>query len=153
MLRLIKMKEVFENRRARFDYDILETFQAGIVLSGHEAKSVKSGRANLSGSHAIIRDGKASLLNMSIPSFQPENAPADYDPERTKKLLLKKREIKYLTGKLQENLTLVPIKLYCKDNGFLKLELGLGRGKKKHDKRETIKKRETEKEIRRNIKS
>ncbi|MBI4033983.1 MAG: SsrA-binding protein SmpB [Candidatus Brennerbacteria bacterium] len=141
------MTAIATNRRARFDYEILEKFKAGIELTGHEAKSIKMGRLNISGAHAIARSGELYILGMEVPSFQPKNAPSDYDPKRTKKLLMNRKEINYLTGKLQTNLTLVPLSVYT-DRGLVKIELGLGRGRKKKDKRELIKKREMEKEIR-----
>ena len=98
-----------------------------------------------------MRDDGPHILGMNISSFQPKNAPADYDSERTKKLLLTKKEINYLTGKLQENLTLVPLRLYTK-RGLVKIELGLGRGRKKKDKREYLKKREAKREMKEFIK-
>jgi SsrA-binding protein len=140
------MKTISINKRAGFDYEILEKFKAGVELTGHEAKSIKMGRINLAGAHAIVRDGELYILGMEVPSFQPKNAPEDYDPQRVKKLLMNRKEIKYLTGKLQENLTLVPLRVYT-DRGLVKVELGLGRGRKKRDKRELIKKREVEREI------
>ena len=140
------MKAIAENRRVRFDYKILEKFDAGIELTGHEVKSIKSGYANLTGSYVVMRDSAPHILGMKVSSFQPKNAPADYDSERTKKLLLTKKEINYLTGKLQENLTLVPLRLYTK-RGLVKIELGLGRGRKKKDKREYLKKREAKREM------
>ncbi len=145
------MKIFSVNKRAEFDYEILETIEAGIVLSGHEVKSIKSGRVNLSGAHAIIRNGGAELVGMSVPSFQPANVPEKHESERTRSLLLKKKEILELGNKLKSGLTLIPIKLYNK-SGFLKILLGLGRGRKKHDKREVIKKREADREIRKFIK-
>ena len=138
------------NKKAAFDYEILETFVAGIELLGHEAKSIKMGRFDLSGSHAVIRGNEAYLVGSTIHPFQVKNTPDNYDPMRTRKLLLTRKEINYLLGKLNEGLTIVPIKSYNK-RGFVKIELGLGRGKKKADKRETIKKREVEREIRRAI--
>lgn len=141
-------KGVKENRKARFDYEILEKFEAGIILSGHEAKSIKTGHVNLAGAHAIVRNGEVFLVGMDVPSFQPKNAPANYDPMRTKKLLLGKKEIAYFTGKTKSGLTLVPLRLYNK-GARVKVELGLARGKKQYDKRETIRKRETEREIKR----
>jgi len=142
------MKVYAENKRARFDYEILEAFEAGISLTGHEAKSVRSGRINMTGSHAIVRDGEVFAIGLDVPSFQPNNVPPDHNENRSKKLLLKRREVKYLAGKLQDGLTLVPIKLYS-EGAFLKLELALARGKKKRDKREVIKKRETDRDIQR----
>lgn len=138
------------NKKARFDYEILETFDAGIELSGHEAKSIKMGRFDLSGSHAIVRGGEVFLVGATIHSFQVKNAPANYDESRTRRLLLTKKEIRHIFSRLNEGLTLVPIKSYNR-RGFVKVELGLGRGKNKADKRETIKKRETEREIQRSV--
>lgn len=137
-----------ENRRARFDYNVLEVFEAGIALTGQEVKSVKGGRLNLSGSYAVIRKGEVWLLNSEIPAYQPKNAPPDYDAKRSRRLLLKKEEIKSLTGKLHEKgLVLVPLKAYPKKS-FVKIELGLGRSRKKSDKRELLKKRAAEREMR-----
>ena len=138
---------ITENKKAYFDYEIFERIEAGIVLTGHETKSIRSGHINLAGAHAIIRGSEAFILNMQIPSFQPENAPEEYDPARTRKLLLTKKEILYISGKIKGGLTLIPLKVYSKRR-LLKIELGLARGRKKHDKREIIKKRETEREIR-----
>lgn len=138
------------NKKATFDYEILEKIVAGVELLGHEAKSIKLGRFDLSGSHAIIRGGEAYLVGTTIHPFQVKNAPKDYDPMRTRKLLLTREEINHISSKLNEGLTLVPLKSY-NIRGFVKIELGLGRGKKKADKREAIKKRDTEREIQRSI--
>ena len=135
-----------ENKKAGFDYEILEKFQAGIELTGHETKSAKTGRLNLTGSHAIVRDNEIFLVGANIQSFQPGNAPESYDPQRTRKLLLKREEIKYLLGKTKAGLTLVPLRAYT-NRGFVKIEIAIARGRKKHDKRELIKKREIRKEI------
>ncbi|OGN05049.1 MAG: SsrA-binding protein [Candidatus Yanofskybacteria bacterium RIFCSPHIGHO2_01_FULL_44_17] len=140
------------NEKARFDYEILETLEAGVVLSGQEVKSVKRGSASIKGAYVKILNNEAWLLGATIPPYQAGNAPADYDSQQNHKLLLKRRELKYLTGKSQERgLTLVPIKLYNK-NGLVKLEIGIGRGKKKSDKREKIVKRETARNIERALK-
>lgn len=136
------------NKRATFDYDITERFTAGVVLTGHEAKSVKMGHCDIAGCRAMIRGEEAYITGMNIPSFQPRNAQKGYDSNRTKKLLLKKGEIAYLQGKLREGLVLLALKTYV-SHGFVKIELGLGKILKKHDKREVIKKREVEREIRR----
>ncbi|MBI2056588.1 MAG: SsrA-binding protein SmpB [Candidatus Sungbacteria bacterium] len=146
------MKEATVNKRAYFDYEILDTYEAGIELFGFEAKSAQKGRANLVGSFAVIKNNEAWLLNASIPAYQPKNTPQDYNPERTRKLLLHKAQIKELIGKTQQKgLTLVSLKLYNK-NGKIKVLLGLARHKKTRDKRETIKKREAEREIERAMK-
>lgn len=141
------MKVLALNKRANFDYEILEKFKAGVELTGHEVKSIKMGRISIVGAHAIVRGGELYLVGMEVSSFQPKNAPTNYDPKRTKKLLMNRKEINYLVGKLETNLTLVPLSVYT-DRGLVKLELGLGRGRKKQDKRELIKKREVEREIR-----
>lgn len=140
-----------ENKKARFDYQILETYEAGIELRGFEVKAVRAGKANLTGSYAVVKDGEILLLNADIQPYQPKNTPADYNPRRTRKLLLRKDEIKELIGKTKQGLTLLPLKVYNKGR-FIKIEIGLGRYKKKTDKREIIKKRETEREIRRTLK-
>lgn len=142
---------ITKNKRAYFDYQILETYEAGIELLGFEVKAIKSGRINLAGSYVVIRDNQAWLLNADIPPYQPLNTPAGYDSKRTRRLLLKSAEIKSLIGRTQEKgLTLVPLKVYTK-NRRIKLEIGLGKSKKKADKREAIKKRDIEREIGRKI--
>jgi len=143
------MKVFAENRKAYFNYEILEKFEAGMVLTGQEVKSIKSGRINLAGSYVVLKNSEVYLIGANVPPYQPQNAPTDYDPSQSRKLLLNKKEINYLIGKSAERgLTLVPLKVYTK-NRRIKLEFGLGKGKKKFDKRETIKKREVEREIER----
>jgi len=142
------MSNLAENRRALFDYAILETYEAGIELLGTEVKSIKNGRMNLSGAYAIVRGSGAELVNAEIPPHQPKNAPPDYDPKRSRRLLLHRLELKNLAGKLHEKgLTLLPLRAYLKKH-FIKIELGLGRSRKKADKRELIKKRDAEREMR-----
>lgn len=145
------MKPLSENRKARFDYEILETYEAGIILIGQEVKSIKAGRANLTGSYVITKPDRAFLLNAEIPPYQPKNAPSDYDQKRTRQLLLNKDELKHLIGKSHEGLTIVPLSIYNKGRR-IKLSIGLARHKKKQDKREMLKKRETEREIRKTLK-
>ncbi len=143
------MKVITENKRVYQKYEILEEIEAGISLIGQEVKSIKLGRINLSGSYVIIRGEQAYLIGAKIPPYQPKNAPADYQPDRTRRLLLKKSEIRYLIGKVQQkSLTLVPLKVYTK-RGIIKLTFGIAKGLKKFDKREMIKKREIEQRIRR----
>lgn len=147
------MELLSENRKARFDYEILETFEAGISLTGQEVKSIKSGRANLTGSFVVIKPNSASLLNAQIPPYQPKNIASDYDPLRTRQLLLKKDELRYLLGKSKEGgLTVIPLSIYTKARR-IKTEIALARHKKAHDKRETIRKRETDREMRRVLKT
>lgn len=146
------MKTFTINKRAKYDYEILDKFEAGLILKGYEVKSVKNGHMSLKGAYVTIKDNEIYLINANISAYQPKNTPEDYDPGRSRKLLLHKTEIKYLTGKSREKgLTLVPIKVYTKKSR-LKLEFGIGRGKKKIDKREKIKKREVKKEIERRLK-
>lgn len=141
------------NRKAHFDYEILETYEAGIELLGFEVKAVKSGRVNIGGTYIVIKNNEAWLLNASIPPYQPKNAPPDYDETRSRRLLLHKSEIKELIGKAsQKGLTLVPLRVYDKKSR-VKLEFALARHKKKHDKREVIKERETKREISRAMKT
>lgn len=146
------MNDLAVNRRAHFDYEILSTYEAGISLFGFEVKAIKSGRINLAGAYALIRNSEAWLINATIPPYQAANAPADYDPTRTRRLLLHKSEIKELIGGATERgLTIVPLKVYTKRNR-VKMLIGLGRRKKKSDKREIIKRRETNREIERTLK-
>lgn len=147
------MKILAENRKAYFDYEIQEKFEAGMVLMGQEVKSIKSGRINLAGSYIILKrpaDGgspEAFLLNAGIPPYQPKNSPPNYDQTRLRKLLLNKEEIKYLAGKSQEkHLTLLPLKVYAV-KGKIKLEFGLAKGRKKESKKELLKKRDIKREI------
>jgi SsrA-binding protein len=142
------------NKRANYDYEILEKYEAGLVLLGYEVKSIKTGHINLKGSFVTIKNVKGKkfpqvyLINAHIPLYKYAGTVKDYDPYRSRKLLLHKNEIKHLIGKKQERgLTLVPLKIYTK-HSFVKLEFGLGRGKKKFDKREAIKKRELDRRIR-----
>lgn len=141
-----------ENRKAYFDYEIIEIFEAGLVLSGAEVKSIRSGRMHLTGSYVNFHDGEPYLIGASIAPYQPKNQPEDYDPSRTRKLLLNKREINYLLGKTkQKGLTLMPLRVYNKGRR-IKIEIGLARGKKQYDKRAAISKRETAKKIERELK-
>ena len=147
------MKEVAKNRTATFDYAILEKFEAGIELLGFEVKAVKAGKMNLTGSYAQIKGNEVLLINADIQPYQPKNTPKNYDQERTRRLLLTRKEIESLTGKIHEaGLTLVPLRAYIKGR-LVKLELGLAKHKKKADKRETIKKRDIDRDIRRALKN
>lgn len=140
------MKIFSVNKKAAYNYQILKKFEAGLVLLGQEVKSIKMGRVSLAGSYVVFKDEELWLIGANIPAYQPKNAPSDYEPERWRKLLLKKSEIKELLGKSkQKGLTLVALKLYSK-RGKIKLNFALAKGKKKADKREQIKKREFERE-------
>ena len=145
------MANYAENRKARFDYEILEKYEAGIELLGTEVKSVRGGRMSLDGSFVIIRGGEAFLINANIPPYQIKNAPKDYDPLRNRKLLLTTKELTELVKNEKTNLTIVPISVYNKGRK-IKVNIALVKGKKKTDKRESIKKRETDIEIRREFK-
>jgi SsrA-binding protein len=146
------MKVLAENKKAYFNYEILEKFEAGISLIGQEVKSIKTKGVNLAGSFVVVKNEEVFWIGARIPPYQPKNAPADYQPERLRKLLLRKSEIKYLIGKSQQKgLTLIPLKVYNK-NGKIKFEFGIAKGKKEFNKKELIKKRETEREIERELK-
>lgn len=137
------------NRRARYDYSIVEEYEAGIVLTGTEIKSIRMGRMNIKDSYAIVRNEEVYLLNAHISSYEKGNI-FNHDEDRTRKLLLHQREIKKINNKLSlEGYTLVPLKVYFV-RGRAKILLGLGKGKKNYDKREDIKKRNMEREIRYN---
>ncbi|OHA71097.1 MAG: SsrA-binding protein [Candidatus Wildermuthbacteria bacterium RIFCSPLOWO2_12_FULL_40_9] len=141
-----------ENKKARFDCDILERFEAGIALIGQEVKSLKTRGISLAGSYVVVKENEVFWVGSKIPPYQPKNAPTDYNPERARKLLLEGREIKYLIGKTrQKGLTLVPLKVYTV-KGKIKMEFGVGKGQKQANKKELIKKREAQKEIERKLK-
>ncbi len=135
------------NRRVVFDYHILETIEAGIELTGFETKAVRLGRININGSYAIIKNNQIWLLNAAISPYQPQNLPSEFSGERTKRLLLKKKEIQNLIGRTKEKgLTLVPLRVYSRGER-IKIGIALARKKLKSDKREIIKKKEIKKEI------
>ncbi len=140
-----------DNRKARFDYEILETFEAGLVLLGTEVKAIREGRVNLRDSYARVEGGEVWAYNIHISPYSHRGY-VDHEPLRRRKLLLHKGEIRKLIGRtVEKGLTLVPLRLYFK-NGRVKMALGLARGKKAPDKRETIKRRETDRETRAAIK-
>ncbi len=144
---------LIEHKKARFDYDILEEYEAGLELFGHEVKSLRAGHAKLEGAHIIVRGGEAFVVGMVISPYQPKNTPADYDPNRSRRLLLTKKEIADLAAaEGQKGLTIVPISVYSK-SGKLKVRIAIARGRKKFDKRAVLKKRDTERDIRRTLKN
>ncbi len=146
------MTTLIDNRKAHFNYEVIEKYEAGIELLGFEVKSIKGGRAILAGSYGVVRGGEVYLMNMQIPPYQVGNTPIDYDPTRTRKLLLSKKQIKELVDMdNKKGLTLVPMSLYSKGR-LIKVELAVVKGKKNYDKRETIKKRDTDREISREYK-
>lgn len=141
------MSDYITNKKAYFDYDILETFEAGVLLTGAEVKSVRAGKASLNGAYVIIRGGEAYLVNASISPYQVANTPKKYDPERARKLLLSKKELAALEQASEgKRLTIVALKWYNK-NRFLKLLIALARGKRKTDKRESLKQRDSKRDI------
>lgn len=146
------MKVLAANRRARYDYEITERLVAGLVLSGAETKSTKMGHASLKGSFITIRDGEAYLNNAHITPYQPSGMQAVPDPTRSRKLLLHRRQLDALIDNRSHGLAAVPMALVL-DKRFVKLEVGIGRGQKRYDKRAVIKSRETEREIARTLKN
>ncbi len=143
-------KTVATNRRARFDYEILERMEAGIVLTGSEVKSLRAGRASLTESYARVRDGEVWLENLHIPPYE-QGEKRGYDPKRMRKLLLKRAQIERLIGKTAERgLSLVPIRLYF-SHGLAKVEIGLAKGKRQFEKRQAIAEREMRREAERSL--
>lgn len=146
-----QIQDIIQNKKARFEYEILETFEVGIVLAGTEVKSIRNKKVSIIDAWAKIRDGEAWLVGMNIALYEMGNR-FNHDPERERKLLLHRQEIKRLTGKLKEKgLTLIALKVYFK-NGKVKLLLGLAKGKAQYDKRKTIQKREADRELQRTMK-
>ena len=150
------MAHILENRKARFDYEIINTFEAGIKLVGSEVKSLKAGHPSIAGPYVKIINDEAYILGMKIDEYQKGNIPDGVDKNRTRKLLLKKTELKKLIKLTEEKgLTIVPLSLYLKNRinskigRWIKISIGVGRGKKKADKRETLKKRAVERDVRR----
>jgi len=145
-------RAIATNRRARHEYEILETLEAGLVLRGTEVKSLRAGLVNFKDSYATVRNGEVWFLGCHISPYS-HGTDANHDPERDRKLLLHQREIKRLTGKIAERgLTLVPLRLYFK-GGRAKLEVGLARGKKLHDKRSALREREVRREMDRAVRA
>ncbi|HEX9485406.1 MAG TPA: SsrA-binding protein SmpB [Gemmatimonadaceae bacterium] len=143
---------IAKNRRARYDYSILDTFEAGLVLTGSEVKSLRDGKANLSDAYGTVRDGEIYILNLHISPYERASY-NNHEPTRTRKLLLHKREIERLIGAIErQGLTLVPLELYFK-RGIAKVVLALGKGKKLHDKRESERTRDADREIARAVRT
>ena len=142
---------IAENRKARHDYHIIETFEAGIALLGTEVKAIREGRVNLRDSYASLNRGEVFLHNVNISSYSHRGY-ADHEPTRRRKLLLHRQEIRKLIGRtVERGMTLVPTRMYFK-NGHVKVAIGLAKGKQAHDKRETVKKRDAERETRAAVK-
>ncbi|GAB6184164.1 SsrA-binding protein SmpB [Thermodesulfovibrio hydrogeniphilus] len=148
----MSIKIVCQNKKAYADYDIEETIEAGVVLTGTEVKALREGRANIKDSYVIIKDGEAFLLNCHISPYSHGNI-FNHDPVRTRKLLLHKREIQRLAGKIQQKgYSLIPLKIYFK-GPYAKVEIAIARGRKKYEKRDIIKKKEAQREIERALKN
>src|SRR5688500_7839743 len=143
---------VARNKRARHDYHILETWEAGLVLSGTEVKSLRDGNANIADAYAIVKDGEVFLLNLHIAPYEQGNQ-FNHEPTRTRKLLLHRKEIRRMIGAVErQGLTLIPLELYFK-RGIAKVALALGKGKKLHDKRDTARERDAEREMARAVRT
>lgn len=143
------MAILIDNRKVHFNYEILETFEAGVELFGHEVKALKSGQGSIEGAYVIVRGGEAFVVSVFIPPYQENNTPKDYEPRRNRRLLLEKQQIIHLADmEGSKGLTIVPISIYNKNN-LVKISIAVVRGKKKFDKRESTKKRETDRNIRR----
>jgi len=149
----MSLKILAKNRRAKFDYDLLKRYEAGLVLTGSEVKSIKQGRASLKGAFVTAHQGELFLLNANIPPYEFSSPDKNYNPTRSRKLLLHRQEINHLLGQIKANgLTLVPLSLYTK-KGKVKLEFALAKGRKKFDKRELLKKRTAQREMERKMKN
>jgi len=147
----VTTKVVATNRKAYHEYSFQDTFEAGLVLRGTEIKSIRGGRVSLQEGYVLFENGEAWLVNVHIAPYEPASR-ENHDPKRKRKLLLHRREIDRLSARVQEKgLTVIPLRLYLKD-GRAKLEIGLGRGKKQYDKRETIARRDSERQVQRAIK-
>lgn len=145
------MSNYAENRKARFDYELMEEFEAGLELDGPEVKSVRAGKMSLAGSFVSVRGGEAFLLNAEVAPYQPKNLKTDYDTKRVRKLLMTKEELeKMAKAEATKGLTIVPITVYNKGR-FIKCRVAIARGKKEFDKRESIKKRDTERDLKRSL--
>ena len=145
-------QSIARNKRARHDYHILETWEAGLVLSGTEVKSLREGNANIADAYAIVKDGEVYLLNLHIAPYEQGNQ-FNHEPTRTRKLLLHRKEIRRMIGAVErQGLTLIPLELYFK-RGIAKVALALGKGKKLHDKRDPARERDAEREMARAVRT
>lgn len=144
---------LIEHKKARLNYEILEEFEAGLELLGTEVKSLRAGQGKLEGSHVIVRGGEAYVVGMHIPPYQPLNTAKEYDPDRSRRLLLSKKELIQLGEyESQKGLTIVPLRVYNKGTN-LKLAVAAAKGRKKYDKRAVLKERDTKREIERTLKN
>ncbi|WP_353929248.1 SsrA-binding protein SmpB [Okeanomitos corallinicola TIOX110] len=146
-------KVITDNRQARYLYQILETYEAGIQLAGTEVKSIRAGKVNLQDGYALLRNGEAWLINAHISPYTSSGQYFNHEPRRTRKLLLHRQELRKLIGKVeQQGLTLIPLKMYLK-RGWVKITIGLCKGKKIYDKREDLKRRQDQRDIQRAMKN
>lgn len=144
---------LLEHKKARLNYEVLEEFEAGLELLGHEVKALRAKMGKLEGSHVVVRNGEAYIVGMQVPPFQAANTPKDYDQERSRKLLLTKKELAKLESyEGQKGLTIVPISVYNKGSK-LKVKVAAVRGRKQYDKRAVLKKRDTDRDIERTLKN
>lgn len=147
------MRALVENKKVRLEYDLVEEFEAGMELKGFEVKALRAGLGTLTGARVLIRGNEAYLVGASVSPYQPGNIPKTYDPERTRRLLLSRREIRELEGaESRKGLTLVPVMVYNRGH-FLKLRFALARKKKKYDKRATLKERDERRGMERSLKN
>jgi SsrA-binding protein len=145
-------KIISDNRQARFQYEIIDSFETGIELKGTEVKSIRAGRVNMRDGFALVRNGEVWLHNVHISPYQSSGAYFNHEPLRVRRLLMHREEIRKLLGKVeQKGLTLVPLKMYFK-RGWVKVSLGLGKGKKLHDKRESLKRKQDQRDVARALK-
>ncbi len=145
-----RRESIAKNRRARFDYTILDTWEAGIVLTGSEVKSLRDGKANITDAYAILKDGEVYLLNLHVSPYEKASF-FNHEPTRTRKLLLHKKEIKKMIGSVErQGLTLIPLELYFK-RGRAKVAIALGKGKQMHDKRQDLKRKDDERDMQRAV--
>jgi len=149
----IAMALLLQNKKVKLDFEILETYEAGLDLQGFEVKALRNKEGSLKGAHITVRGGEVYLIGATIPPYQQANTPKDYDPMRNRRLLLNKKEIATLSGlESQKGLTIVPISVYNKGR-HIKIEIAVARGKKKYDKREDLKKRSAKRDIERTLKN
>lgn len=147
------MKPLVENKKARLEYEILDSYEAGMSLTGAEVKSLRAKKASLMGTRVVVRGGEAFVVGMTISPYQVGNTPNSYDPERTRRILLTKKQIADLASREgQKGLTIIPIMVYNKGR-LLKLQVAIVRHKKKHDKRDTLRSRDVKREIERTLKN
>jgi SsrA-binding protein len=144
---------LIEHKKARLDYEVLEEFEAGLQLLGHEVKSLRAKHGKLEGAHIVVRGGEAYIVGMSIPPYQAANTAKDYEPERTRKLLINKKEMAQLSdAEDQKGLTVVPLAVYNKGSK-LKVRIAIARGRKQYDKRNVLKERDTKRDMQRTLKN